>query len=166
MLASASFLSIGILDAGVAAAGAQAASATPPSVSVTVEIGTHDGFRIDPLRFAVVGLSDSNVEGDGGLSGTATMDRDTAEIAAALVLIDTQTKRSGAGSRMLRLWCKIMRGWRVNRWVVVGAGEEGLPFFEAMDRKGVARIIAMAVAFGGILLMVAKAERAGAIDWG
>lgn len=134
---------------------------------VTVEIGTHDGFRIDPLRFAVVGLSDSNVEGDGGLSGTATMDRDTAEIAAALVLIDTQTKRSGAGSRMLRLWCKIMRGWRVNRWVVVGAGEEGLPFFEAMDRKGVARIIAPGEeerrklgALGGVsLVMQCPAER-------
>ena len=39
MLASASFLSIGILDAGVAAAGAQAASGTPPAVNVTVEIG-------------------------------------------------------------------------------------------------------------------------------
>lgn len=39
MLASASFLSIGILDAGVAAAGAQTASGTPPSVNVTVELG-------------------------------------------------------------------------------------------------------------------------------
>lgn len=40
MLASAAFLSIGILDAGVAAAGAQAQSGTPPSVNVTVELGT------------------------------------------------------------------------------------------------------------------------------
>lgn len=39
MLASAAFLSIGILDAGVAAAGAQAAPGTPPAVNVTVELG-------------------------------------------------------------------------------------------------------------------------------
>ena len=38
MLASASFLSIGILDAGVAAAGGQASTDTPPSVNVTVEL--------------------------------------------------------------------------------------------------------------------------------
>lgn len=39
MLASAAFLSIGIMDAGVAAAGAQAAPGTPPAVNVTVELG-------------------------------------------------------------------------------------------------------------------------------
>lgn len=39
MLASASFLSIGILDAGIAAAGAQAKDTPPPPVSVTVEMG-------------------------------------------------------------------------------------------------------------------------------
>lgn len=134
---------------------------------VTVEIGTHEGFRIDPLQLKVVGLSGANVEGDGGLSGTAVIDRDTADVRAALVLIDTQTKRSGAGSRMLRLWCKMMRGWRVNRWSVIGAGEEGLPFFEAMDRKGVARIIAPSEeerrersALGGVsLVMQCPAER-------
>jgi biopolymer transport protein ExbD len=38
MLASASFLSIGILDAGVAAAGATAAAGTPPSINVTIEL--------------------------------------------------------------------------------------------------------------------------------
>jgi len=38
MLASASFLSIGILDAGVAAAGATAASSAPPSINVTIEL--------------------------------------------------------------------------------------------------------------------------------
>src|SRR4051794_13282188 len=40
MLASASFLSIGILDAGVAAAGAQAAPGTPPPINISVELGT------------------------------------------------------------------------------------------------------------------------------
>jgi len=38
MLASASFLSIGILDAGVAAAGATATGETPPPVNVAVEL--------------------------------------------------------------------------------------------------------------------------------
>ncbi|MCM2322933.1 MAG: biopolymer transporter ExbD [Oligoflexia bacterium] len=40
VLASASFLSIGLLDAGIAAAGAAPATdAAPPSVNVTVELG-------------------------------------------------------------------------------------------------------------------------------
>jgi biopolymer transport protein ExbD len=39
MLASASFLSIGILDAGVAAASAQAAPGTPPPINIAVEVG-------------------------------------------------------------------------------------------------------------------------------
>jgi biopolymer transport protein ExbD len=38
MLASAAYLSIGILDAGVAAAGATASSEKPPAVNVTVEL--------------------------------------------------------------------------------------------------------------------------------
>jgi biopolymer transport protein ExbD len=40
MLASASFLSIGILDAGIAAGGTTAAEGTPPPVNVSVELGT------------------------------------------------------------------------------------------------------------------------------
>lgn len=135
---------------------------------VTIEIGTHDGFRIDPNRLAIVGFSDRAAAGDGGLSGSAVVNRETSEISAALVLIDAKEKRSGAGARMLRLWCKMMRGWRVNRWLVVGAGKEGLPFFEAMDRKGVARIIAPSeevrraevAATGGVnLVMQCPAER-------
>jgi biopolymer transport protein ExbD len=39
MLASAAFVSIGILDAGVAAAGAEAKPGTPPAVNVTIELG-------------------------------------------------------------------------------------------------------------------------------
>jgi len=38
MLASASFLSIGILDAGIAAAGAAPTTAGPPSINVTIEL--------------------------------------------------------------------------------------------------------------------------------
>jgi biopolymer transport protein ExbD len=46
MLASASFLSIGILDAGVAAAGAAAAPGTPPPVTVTVELAKDNGLAV------------------------------------------------------------------------------------------------------------------------
>lgn len=38
ILASASFLSIGILDAGVAAAGTTATDSTPPPITITVEL--------------------------------------------------------------------------------------------------------------------------------
>src|SRR4051812_21662207 len=47
MLASASFLSVGILDAGVAAAGAQAnPNDKPPSVNMTVELGQGQKFTV------------------------------------------------------------------------------------------------------------------------
>ncbi|OFZ78762.1 MAG: hypothetical protein A2583_09840 [Bdellovibrionales bacterium RIFOXYD1_FULL_53_11] len=38
MLASATFLSIGVLDAGIAAGGAEAASQQPPPVNITIEL--------------------------------------------------------------------------------------------------------------------------------
>lgn len=46
MLASASFLSIGILDAGIAAAGAAPTEQAPPSVQVTVELGKDQGMTL------------------------------------------------------------------------------------------------------------------------
>jgi biopolymer transport protein ExbD len=46
MLASASFLSIGILDAGVAAAGTTAASETPPPVNVSIELQKDSSIAI------------------------------------------------------------------------------------------------------------------------
>ena len=46
MLVSASFLSIGILDAGVAAAGSVATNAAPPSINVTVELGQDQKITI------------------------------------------------------------------------------------------------------------------------
>jgi biopolymer transport protein ExbD len=46
MLASASFLSIGILDAGVAAAGATANAGTPPSINVTIELSPDNKMMV------------------------------------------------------------------------------------------------------------------------
>jgi biopolymer transport protein ExbD len=47
MLASASFLSIGILDAGVAASGATSTeNATPPPVNIAIELGADHGFTV------------------------------------------------------------------------------------------------------------------------
>ncbi len=46
LLASASFLSIGILEAGVAAAGDTAKSDTPPSLNITVELAQNHGIAV------------------------------------------------------------------------------------------------------------------------
>jgi biopolymer transport protein ExbD len=46
MLASASFISIGILDAGISAAGASASSDKPPEVTVTVEVGLSGAMAV------------------------------------------------------------------------------------------------------------------------
>jgi biopolymer transport protein ExbD len=46
MLASTAFLSIGILDAGVAAAGASATSTTPPAISILIELGAGKDYLL------------------------------------------------------------------------------------------------------------------------
>lgn len=46
ILASASFLSIGILDAGIAAAGTAQSDSTPPAVTVTVELGKDHAMQV------------------------------------------------------------------------------------------------------------------------
>lgn len=46
MLASAAFISIGLLDAGIAAGGAQAASQTPPPISITIELKSGAAFVV------------------------------------------------------------------------------------------------------------------------
>ncbi|OFZ17989.1 MAG: hypothetical protein A2X94_06340 [Bdellovibrionales bacterium GWB1_55_8] len=54
MLASASYIAIGVLDAGVSAAGAEAVNATPPSVTVTIELAA-----ANELILKVAGKSNS-----------------------------------------------------------------------------------------------------------
>ena len=46
LLASASFLSIGILDAGISAAGASASNQEPPPINITVELNRGSTFTI------------------------------------------------------------------------------------------------------------------------
>jgi biopolymer transport protein ExbD len=46
MLASASFLSIGIFDAGISAGGDTASTAKPPAVNVEVSLGTDHAFTV------------------------------------------------------------------------------------------------------------------------
>lgn len=46
MLATATFLSIGVLDAGIAAAGATTSDATPPPVQITVELQPNQALSI------------------------------------------------------------------------------------------------------------------------
>jgi biopolymer transport protein ExbD len=46
MLASASFLAIGILDAGVSAAGDTSTTATPPSISVEIQLAANHKYNV------------------------------------------------------------------------------------------------------------------------
>lgn len=46
LLASASFLSIGILDAGIAAAGASVSDGAPPPINITVELAKDFGLAV------------------------------------------------------------------------------------------------------------------------
>lgn len=57
MLVSSAFLSIGILDAGIAAAGTTSTNATPPAVNIAVELNKNQTFEIK-----VTGKATSNVK--------------------------------------------------------------------------------------------------------
>lgn len=97
MLASASFLSIGILDAGVAAAGAQAAPGTPPSVNVTVELGTAGKLAVKLSGKAsstinLPALADGKSDYEGLTRSLASAHSKYTDIAAVTLTADNNTE--------------------------------------------------------------------------
>ena len=81
MLASASFLSIGILDAGIAAAGAAPTTAGPPSVNVTIELA---GDHAMAIKLSGKVTSTQTLKALPGTSGSKDGGWDYAALTAAL----------------------------------------------------------------------------------
>lgn len=76
--------------------------------------------------------------GDGYISGDITrrpddQNPDTA-MRGRLFLISSHKKQSGTGTRLLKIWCQLMAGYGIDRWIARGVGDEGRAAFQAWER--------------------------------
>ncbi len=99
MLASASFLSIGILDAGIAAAGASASNEpTPPTVQVAIELKKDLKVEINlsgkVTQKYTIAPKDSNYDLEGVTRQLASVKGQYAEVKGAVLSAENKVKYS------------------------------------------------------------------------
>ena len=98
MLVSASFLSIGILDAGIAATGATSTNATPPAVSVTVELKKDLSYRVKlsgkENRSVAVAAKDGTPDYDAMAAHLATMKQKWPVLSGATLSAENEVEYS------------------------------------------------------------------------
>jgi hypothetical protein len=97
------------------------------------------GLVIDPTMMAVdMDSSGAKAEGDAYISGSINLYQGNPF--GRLFLIVAHEGRKRAGSRALTLWCDMMDGYAIERWIAEAVGKEGMAFFKSLDRKGKIRI--------------------------
>jgi hypothetical protein len=114
---------------GTGGMGAKVILGTAPGNLISVDPLTHQPMQ--PTHGAV---------GDGYLGGVVEFGED-GTIHARLFLIMAQTPGSGAGTRLLALWCRMLTGYGVQHWLAEAVGEGGAAFLAAMERRGRLRIL-------------------------
>jgi hypothetical protein len=82
----------------------------------------------------------SYVLGDAQITGRLARKGAKGRVQAVLEYIVAPHKKSGAGGRVLRVWCEVMRMLGVKTWVAESVGPEGDPFLTAMERRGLLKI--------------------------
>ena len=107
-----------------------------------VEIGHPGGamggtIGVDPVTLRIRSRwGGAEAKGDGYISGTLGYDKEEAAIDAGLLMMTAHQPRSGAGARLLWIWCTLMGGYLIRRWVAEAVGPEGEAFLKAMERRG------------------------------
>ena len=97
------------------------------------------GLMIDPTRLRVdMGRSAPDAEGDAYVSGSINLY--DGNLYGKLFMIVAHEGRRRAGSRALTLWCDLMDGYGIERWIAEAVGDEGMAFFEGLARKGKIKI--------------------------
>lgn len=98
MLVSASFLSIGILDAGIAAAGANSTGATPPPVTLAIELKKDQSYVIKlsgkENRSVVVTAKDGKPDYDAMDAQLAAMKQKWPVLASAILSAENEVEYS------------------------------------------------------------------------
>jgi hypothetical protein len=104
-----------------------------------VKIGAAGGLLdIDPVTMRVSAQRRENIQGDGWIDGYIV--QKDGKFYGVLVVISALNKKVGAGTRLLNLWCRLMAGYGITRWVAVAVGDEGAAFFNALEKRGRVRV--------------------------
>ena len=96
--------------------------------SATVHLGQSGSFglTVDPHRLVMSGGPESaNAVGDAYVSGAVSMLSRGGGLYGRMFMILARKKGRGAGLRILKLWCKLMKGYQIERWMIQALGEEG-----------------------------------------
>jgi hypothetical protein len=90
--------------------------------------------RVDPITKAAV-IDFEPREGDSYASGYVQR-RKGQDPVALLFFIQSAQSRTGAGSRILDLWCNLMDAYGVDVWLAEAVGDEGMAFLNAKAGLG------------------------------
>ena len=112
--------------------------------SVEIQIGKSAevfGLSVDPYSLAArADMKSMKAEGDAYAAAKLRV-HPKGVLLATLFMVTAQTKRTGAGRRILRLWCELMRGYQIPAWIAEAVGEEGQGFLRALHEKGEIEIL-------------------------
>lgn len=102
---------------------------------IVIQIGS-TFHPIDPFGMRVMhSLMAGDGDSEGYISGAIHTSRERVPV-PALFMITSKEKQKGAGTRMLRLFCNLVRGLGFSSFVAEGVGSEGQQFFSQLEKKG------------------------------
>jgi hypothetical protein len=94
------------------------------------------GFlQVDPSTMQMRMYSGVELKGDGNADGHVEYAEDGTPH-ASLFLITAKERKKGAGTRLMRIWCQLMKGYGVKQWIGEAVGEEGMVFLNKLAAKG------------------------------
>jgi hypothetical protein len=98
------------------------------------------GMFIHPIQHGIdFAHLPADAKGDGQLSGTVQFKN--GKMFGHVFSVGANEKRRGAGSRIMALWCRLMKGYGATMWLAEAIGDEGEAFIKAMVAKGKVRVL-------------------------
>lgn len=96
------------------------------------------GIGVDPITHAISWQLHRDQRGDGLATGQLVQ-REGVRF-AKLFLIIAHDKQRGVGTRLMRIWCRLMAGYGVSDWLAEAVGPEGEAFLLALEKRGTIEI--------------------------
>jgi hypothetical protein len=102
--------------------------------------GGHLG--VDPVTHGISlsQMGGGGAVGDAILTGTIAWSPEKKRYYASIFFISASEKQRGTGSRLMGLWCRMIKGYGLSTFIAEAVGPEGLAFFQALERRGALRI--------------------------
>jgi hypothetical protein len=105
---------------------------------MSVVIGTEGGFHADPVTHGMR-YDHADARGDGQVTGQVQVHE--GKLQAALFMLSTTKKTPLSAMRLGHLWCRLMAGWGIRRWLAQAVGEEGEAFVRAAAKRGSLKVL-------------------------